>query len=157
MANKHHNMSATRTYKSWQAMKERCLSNKSTGYKYYGMIGITVCESWLSFKCFFSDMGERPLNKTLDRIDSKGNYEPSNCRWATPLEQVNNRREIKKGKLKGVEKRGNRFRAYITINRKRLNLGSFSTSKEAGQAYEDAYFKHYNANSFNAGLLKSIN
>ena len=75
-------------------MKTRCTNPKSDGWKYYGERGISVCDRWLhSFESFLADMGERPEGMTLDRIDNDCNYEPDNCRWTTPVEQVRNRRK----------------------------------------------------------------
>ena len=78
-------------YKSWISMKSRCNGPNSTNYKYYGGRGITVCERWDSFNNFLADLGPRPEGMTLDRIDSNGNYEPGNCRWATVTNQNQNR------------------------------------------------------------------
>lgn len=82
----------TPTYVSWYAMRQRCLYQKHPQYKNYGGRGISICERWLNFKGFLEDMGVRPEGKSLDRIDTNGNYEPANCRWATKAEQRRNTR-----------------------------------------------------------------
>lgn len=70
----------------------RCTRPSHIGYPNYGGAGITICERWMTFLNFLEDMGERPPGTSLDRIDSRGNYEPGNCRWATRAVQNNNRR-----------------------------------------------------------------
>lgn len=81
-------------YHSWQAMKNRCLNPNHPAYHNYGGRGIGICDEWVNdFAKFLEDMGTRlVITQSLDRIDVDGNYEPSNCRWATCVEQNNNKR-----------------------------------------------------------------
>ncbi len=82
----------TRTYKSWISMRQRCRNANAPNFASYGGRGIAVCARWDSFELFLADMGPRPEGMSIDRIDVDGNYEPGNCRWATPKQQQANRR-----------------------------------------------------------------
>ena len=87
----------------WKNMICRCYREKNSNFKYYGGRGIEVCDRWRfgeegmsGHKCFIADMGPPPTHKhQIDRVDNDGNYEPGNVRWATPKENINNRRPIK--------------------------------------------------------------
>jgi len=85
-------------YLAWVSMKTRCLNKKTAQYKNYGGRGIKICKQWRnSFENFLADMGRKPTPKlSLDRIDNNGNYEPTNCRWATQSQQMLNTRRSKK-------------------------------------------------------------
>lgn len=92
-----HGLCDSPTWKSFQAMHQRCLNPKAKHYDDYGGRGITIAPSWLrNFEAFVASMGLRPPGTTLDRIEGDGNYEPGNCRWATPDEQARNRRGVRK-------------------------------------------------------------
>jgi hypothetical protein len=89
-----HGLTNSPEYSIHWNMISRCANEKNKAYQNYGGRGISVCKEWLeSFECFYADMGARPTaGHSLDRIDVNGNYEPSNCRWATKSEQMSNMR-----------------------------------------------------------------
>jgi hypothetical protein len=91
-----HRRSKTLLYYSYRSMLSRCQNPNVKCYQYYGGIGVRVCARWSGkdgFENFLADMGERPPGTSLDRKDPWGNYEPGNCRWATPLVQGRNKRK----------------------------------------------------------------
>lgn len=89
---KRHGMTKTRAYNAWVNMKTRCLNPAYKRYATWGGRGISVASEWMVFENFYKDMGDPPIGYSLDRIDVNGNYCKSNCRWATQLQQQNNRR-----------------------------------------------------------------
>lgn len=99
----HHGMSGTPEYHAWQGMRARCQTKTNAAYQYYGGRGIKVHPLWnKSFQAFMDHVGKRPTPEhTLDRIDSNGNYEPGNVRWATRLVQSRNRRFVRIQKADG--------------------------------------------------------
>lgn len=91
-----HKKSYSNVYNIWHSMLQRCNNPNDKGYHNYGGRGIKVCTRWHTFINFYDDMGEKPHDKEIDRINNDGNYEPSNCRWATRKENSKNRRNNKK-------------------------------------------------------------
>ena len=92
---KTHGKHGSPTWRSWSSMKSRCTNPNVTQYDLYGGRGIKICDRWDKFENFLEDMGERPEDKSLDRIDVNGDYEPKNCRWATKKEQAQNKRQVR--------------------------------------------------------------
>ena len=124
-----HGYSGSRTYVSWNGMLTRCMNPNVREYVKYGGRGIKVCKRWFKFENFLEDMGERPPNTSIDRINPDGNYTKSNCRWATRREQEFTKRRESKPNT-GVRKIGKRFEARFD----RVHIGMFATLEEAALA-----------------------
>lgn len=90
--NRTHGMSRTRTYGIWCGIKTRCHNQNETGFENYGGRGIAVCDRWMDFENFLTDMGHAGPKMTIERKDNGVGYEPGNCVWATMKEQQRNRR-----------------------------------------------------------------
>lgn len=101
-----HGMYNTKLYHVWQAMKSRCFNPKNKRFKDYGFRGITVADTWMDFEKFYEWAKQSGYKEglSIDRINNNGNYEPSNCRWATSGEQAINKRNNIKIKFRGTEK-----------------------------------------------------
>lgn len=99
-----HGMYGTKTYQSWASMLARCTNPNAPQFCDYGGRGIKVCKRWYLFSNFLADMGVRPKNKTIDRINNDGDYELDNCRWATRKQQNNNSRHNRFVVVGGISK-----------------------------------------------------
>jgi hypothetical protein len=120
-------------------MKARCLNQNSPDYAQYGGRGISVCDRWLDFETFVADMGVRPSGMTLERDDTNGDYEPGNCRWATPTDQANNRRSNTLVSWNGENMSMSEFGRRIGMDRRMVRyylivkgLSPDDVTKEAG-------------------------
>jgi hypothetical protein len=137
-----HGMSNEKIYNTWQAMIRRCYDESFNGYENYGGRGITVCERWRDSLNFINDMSETwEHGLSIDRIDVNGNYEPSNCRWATKAVQARNIRVSRKNNTSGYKgvsffKNSEKWVSHIGINGKIIFLGYFETAIEGANAYD---------------------
>lgn len=126
------------TYKSWESMKWRCNNTNHPKYRYYGGRGIKVCDRWMKFDNFLSDMGERQPNTTLDRINNDGHYEPGNCRWATRDEQTQNSKFSRFRKGRVVEFRGQYVAIADLAKRSAAGKCNFYNRLKSGWTIEEA-------------------
>lgn len=110
-------------YQSWRAMMERCYRKKSNNYSFYGGRGIKVCDEWHNIEEFEKWVEASNYRKglTLERIDVNGNYEPSNCTWATKKQQANNRRNTKYIEYKGKKYSVTEFAEKLGLKRSTVN------------------------------------
>lgn len=141
LANKTHGMTGTRTHEIWRGMIKRCTQKNRKDYKYYGGRGISVCARWLTFDAFFADMGEAPAGMSIERKNNDGNYEPSNCCWATQSQQVKNKRMLRDtaSGVRGVTRiaRNGKWRATAYHNGRKHGAGVYSTIAAAEQAVKN--------------------
>lgn len=96
--------SKTPEYAAWESLRHRCTNPRAKSWSDYGGRGISICKRWDSYEAFLLDMGRKPTPKhSIDRIDNNGNYEPTNCRWATSSEQQRNKRNSRRTKHQAHE------------------------------------------------------
>lgn len=136
-------------YCAWLDMRSRCTDQNQKRYHDYGGRGITICREWLdSFEAFYRDMGDRPAYcHSLDRMDNEGNYNKENCQWATRTTQQRNSRIFvtNTSGVKGIhlDKKSNKYEAYIYVNNKKITLGRFFTLEQATTARKEGEKKYW--------------
>lgn len=135
-ANRTHGLADSPTYDSWLGLVARCTNPKNPAWASYGGRGIRVCDKWLKFENFVADMGIRPSGTSIDRIDNDGNYEPTNCRWATRREQNGNQRTS----------------VRLTLNGKTQHIAAWA--RETGLDHETISYRIRSGWSIEAALTK---
>ncbi len=118
----------TPEYRCWILMRRRCNNPNTPEFKHYGGRGIRVCKRWDDFECFLADMGVKPSPRhSIERIANEGNYEASNCKWATRIEQANNTRGNRvlafEGQTQTLTQWSRRVGIDVGCIQKRLKLG----------------------------------
>ena len=151
-----------RTYNIWLNIKNRCYTESSSVYDYYGGKGVRVCKRWLGddgYENFLNDMGASKLGYDIDRIDENGNYEPENCRWVKINESRFNRGRFSNntsGKTGVVRCSNGRWNCRINVNKERINLGTYDNFDYALEIRELAEIRHYGYPKDNTDLKIAI-
>ncbi len=123
-------------YKKWEGIKQRCFNPNHENYKHYGGRGITICERWLTFENFYNDLiGGYVPELTIERVENDGNYELSNIRWATKLEQQRNKRSNRFFYCNGMSKTITEFSEMTGVN-----AGTIASRIDSGWDIEDAIY-----------------
>lgn len=141
-----HGMRWTKIYMVWLEMTARCRCKSNNSYERYGGRGISVCHEWHeSFIKFYNDMHSSYSDGLeIDRIDNDGNYCKENCRWVTRKVNIANRRGwSRSGHPKGVHPHGNKFRASISIDKKRYYIGLFDNQNDASIEFNKVHKEWY--------------
>lgn len=134
------------SYNTWRAMIRRCHNTNSKDYYRYGGKGVSVCERWHTYQNFVADMGEPVGDETIDRIDTYGNYEPNNCRWAGVKTQNRNLRirENSKTGVTGVSiTNSGTYMAKVTVGKKSFYSKCFKSLEEAAAARKELERLHW--------------
>lgn len=154
-----HGKSNTRLYSIWNHMKQRCYNKNKDSYINYGARGITVCDDWkddfTAFESWAISNGYQDT-LTIDRINSNGNYEPSNCRWTTAdVQSANTRKLVKHNKsgYRGVSWTGAKWEVSIQIKGITTKIGYYTDILQAAKAY-DTYIKDHNLPHTINGILE---
>lgn len=138
--NKWINDTKTPTYNSWRSMRNRVLFDSCDGHKFYKEKGISICNRWIhSFDDFVSDMGIRPEGTTLDRINPNGNYEPSNCRWATMRVQQNNKFDLTEIEFNGQIRTIGEWAFDLDLDDRQKNTVYKRHSKYNAKTYDELF------------------
>lgn len=130
---KKHGLWNTPGYRHWRSVVQRCVDPNVDSWRYYGGKGVTVCDRWREYANFLADMGPKPPGMQIDRIDGSKGYEPGNCRWVTPTENIRNRSNTRRLTARGET-------LTLTEWSERTGLG-YTTIKERvrrGWSAEDA-------------------
>ena len=144
-----HGGSGKGSYNTWRAMVRRCNNINDKDYKNYGALGVTICPQWMHYVNFVADMGEPVGDETLDRINTYGNYEPANCRWAGVKVQNRNVRVRKESRTRvvGVSiTQSGKYMAKVTVDKKSYYSKCFNTLEEAMYARKNLVEKYWSTN-----------